>query len=58
MKALLELERIVTTQGNRIPPPPKQPRKVRRQRDREQLRQMKRTADGSDIQINQRGKIS
>ena len=59
MKLLLELERIATTNGNRTPPRRPEPRKVRRlRREREQLRQMKRTADGSNIQINQRGKIS
>ena len=56
MKTLLELERIATTQGNRIPPPRKTPRRERRAREREQLRQMKRTADGSNIQSNKRRK--
>ncbi len=56
MKTLLELERIVTSQGNRIPPPRSEPRRERRSHLREQLRQMKRTADGSDIQSNKRRK--
>lgn len=57
MKTLLELERIASTQGNRTPPPRKTPRRERRKREREQIRQMKRkdlsasTADGLDIQI-------
>lgn len=56
MKALLELERIATTVRHQIPPPSTEPRKVRRKREREQIRQMKRkdlsasTANGSDIQ--------
>lgn len=62
MKALLELERIVTTQGYRTPPPRAAPRRERRRLEREQLRQMKRkdlsasTADGSDIQSSKRRK--
>ena len=54
MKALLELERIVTTQGSRKPLPRAAPRRERRRRDREQIREMKRkdlsasTAVGSD----------
>ena len=56
MNSLLELQRLATTSGNRIPPPLPEPRRERRQREREQLRQMKRTADGSNIEVNQKRK--
>ena len=56
MKTLLELERIATTVQHRIPPPRAAPRRERRRLEREQLRQMKRTAVGSDIQSNKRRK--
>ncbi len=56
MKLLLELERIATTNGNRKPPSRAAPRRERRRREREQLRQMKRTADGSNIEVNQKRK--
>ncbi|MDJ0593073.1 MAG: hypothetical protein QNJ72_24325 [Pleurocapsa sp. MO_226.B13] len=56
MKTLLELERIATTVRHSLPPPRKTPRRERRAREREQLRQMKRTAVGSDIQSNKRRK--
>ena len=59
MKILLELERIAITNGSRTPPPRAAPRRERRKREREQLRQMKRTADGLDtIQDIKRGKVS
>ena len=38
------------------PPSRAAPRRSRRQREREQLRQMKRTADGSNIEVNQKRK--
>ena len=44
MKALLELKRIAITHNSRTPPPRAAPRRERRKREREQLRQMKRTA--------------
>lgn len=57
MKTLLELERIAIFHGSRTPPPRAAPRRERRKREREQLRQMKRTAVGSsNIQSSKRGK--
>jgi hypothetical protein len=58
MEALSELKRIATTNGNQTPPPRAAPRRERRRREREQLRQMKRAADGSNINVSKRGKIS
>ena len=56
MKPLLEIERIATTVRHSLPPPEREPRRERRRREREQLRQLKRTANGSDIQTLQRRK--
>ena len=64
MKPLLEIERIATTNGKRsrraplrgAPFTPIEPRRERRRREREQLRQAKRTADGSGIQSSKRRK--
>lgn len=56
MKTLVELERIANTVRQSLPPPKKEFRRERRRREREQLRQLKRTANGSDIQSNQRRK--
>lgn len=58
MKTLLELERIVTTDGRRSPPLNRPlPRRERRKRKRERTRQTKRATDSSHIQTRQRGKI-